>query len=54
VNIVLTYDNMSKYGKDFHVAVINEIMNKGVKHLSLLNVNVKEVNRMDVSYDFSK
>jgi hypothetical protein len=51
VRITLTFDDMNKYGKDFHVALINEIMSKGANHLKPLNINIQEVKKLDVSYD---
>lgn len=54
VNVKIRFKDMNKYSKEFHVALVNELLNKGEKNLELLDVTIEKVKGSDISYDYSK
>lgn len=54
VDVNLSFDEMSKFDKNFHAAIINEVLAKGVEHLHPFNIKIDEIKKSDISYDMSE
>ncbi len=54
VNVRIKFKDMSKYSQEFQLALINEMISRGVENLDIIDIEVDKVRGSDISYDYSR